>query len=89
MVRLYPSREYFQPMQTNEALGKVIRELRRKKTKLSQEAFADKAKLHRAHMWKIENGEGSIQINTLYQISDALGVRAADILKKVDKLRTK
>jgi len=89
VVRLYLSPKYFQPMQTNEAIGKVIRGIREKKTRLSQEALGDKAKLHRAHIWKIENGKESIQVNTLYQIAAALGVRPGDILNKADRLNRK
>jgi len=76
-------------MITNENVGLVIRELREKKTKLSQEAFADKAKVHRTHMSKIENGQGSIQLNTLCKIADVLGMRAGDILNKADRLHSK
>jgi len=76
-------------MVTNETVGKVIRELREKKTKLGQEAFADKAKVHRTHMSKIESGAGSIQLNTLCKIADALGLRAGDILNKADRLHSR
>ncbi len=76
-------------MLTNELVGKVVRELREKKTKLTQEAFADRARVHRTHMCKIENGQGSIQLNTLCKIADALGIRAGDILNKADRLRPK
>jgi len=76
-------------MITNETVGKAIRELREKKTKLGQEAFADRAKVHRTHMSKIESGTGSIQLNTLCKIADALGIRAGDILNKAERSHSK
>ena len=83
------TREINNRMITNETIGQVIRKLREKKTKLGQEAFADRAKIHRTHMSKIESGTGSIQLNTLCKIADALGIRAGDILNKADRLRSK
>lgn len=72
-------------MPTNEKVGGAIRELREKKTKLTQEAFAARANVHRTHMSKIENGEGSIKLDTLWKIARALKIHASEILKRAEK----
>jgi transcriptional regulator with XRE-family HTH domain len=58
----------------------VILRLRRKWT---QDAFADRCGLHRAHMGEIERGENNVTIQTLKIIADALHVRIKDLVKDV------
>lgn len=54
-----------------------IEELRRKKG-MTQEQLAEKAGLHRAYFWDIENGR-NISVKTAYKIARALGVKVKDI----------
>lgn len=58
-------------------LSKRIEYLR-KKNGLTQEQLADKAGLHRAYFWDIENGR-NISIKTAYKIARALGVKLRDL----------
>jgi len=53
-------------------LGGRIERLRKEKG-LTQEELAEKAGLHRAYFWDIEQGR-NISIKTAYSISRALGV---------------
>ena len=58
-------------------LGKRIEYLRREK-RLTQEQLAEKAGLHRAYFWDIENGR-NISIKTAYNIARALGVKLPEL----------
>lgn len=50
----------------------------RKEQGMSQEELAEKAGLHRAYFWDIENGR-NISIKTAYKISKALGVSLSEL----------
>lgn len=58
-------------------LAKRIEELRKKKG-MTQEVLAEKAGLHRAYFWDIENGR-NISIKTAYKIAHALGVKLSEL----------
>jgi len=47
---------------------------------VSQEAFADLCGLHRTYIGSVERGERNVTLETLQQLSDAMGVSAADLL---------
>lgn len=61
-------------------IGNVVRTLRLKKG-WSQDLFADKSGLNRAHVGEIERGESNVTIQTLKIIADTLDVRIADLVK--------
>jgi XRE family transcriptional regulator, regulator of sulfur utilization len=63
-----------------EKLGTNVRVLRQKKGR-SQDVFADKTGLHRAHVGEIERGESNVTLQTLKIVADALGVRIVDLVK--------
>lgn len=50
----------------------------RKDRGLTQEKLAEKAGLHRAYFWDIEQGR-NISIKTAYNIAHALGVKLKDL----------
>ncbi|MBI4991448.1 helix-turn-helix transcriptional regulator [Candidatus Gottesmanbacteria bacterium] len=60
-----------------QKLGKRIEELRKEKG-LTQEELAEKAGLHRAYYWDIENGR-NISIKTAYNLARALGILLSDL----------
>ena len=76
-------------MDFNKALGRVLIDLRKRKTKLSQESLAHKMGLHRVHLGRLGQGKGTLQVDTLRKIAATLGVRAGDILNKADRLHSK
>lgn len=61
-----------------QKLSQRIEELRRKKG-MTQEELAEKAGLHRAYFWDIENGR-NISIKTAYKIARALEVKLSELL---------
>jgi transcriptional regulator with XRE-family HTH domain len=60
-------------------IGATVRALRLKKG-WSQDVFADRTGLHRAHVGEVERGESNVTIQTLKIIADALGVRIRDLV---------
>lgn len=50
----------------------------RKERGLTQEELAEKAGLHRAYFWDIENGR-NISVKTAFKIARALNVRLKDV----------
>ncbi len=50
----------------------------RKEKGMTQEKLAEKAGLHRAYFWDIENGR-NISIKTAYKIAHALGVKLSEL----------
>lgn len=61
-------------------IGARVRALRRKKG-WSQDLFADKSGLNRAHVGEIERGESNVTIQTLKIIADTLKVRISDLVR--------
>jgi len=61
-------------------IGATIRALRLKR-KWSQDVFADRSGLNRAHVGEIERGESNVTIQTLKIIADTFGVRISDLVK--------
>ena len=60
-----------------QKLSQRIERLRKDKD-LTQEELAEKAGLHRAYFWDIENGR-NISVKTAYKIARALGVKLSDL----------
>lgn len=63
-------------------IGATVRILRLKQ-KWSQDVFADRSGLNRAHVGEIERGESNVTIQTLKIIADTLGVKISDLLKNL------
>jgi transcriptional regulator with XRE-family HTH domain len=61
-------------------IGGRVRALRLKKG-WSQDVFADRSGLNRAHVGEIERGESNVTIQTLKIIADTLGVRIVELVK--------
>lgn len=67
---------------TQVRLGQKIRKLRKEKG-WSQEAFADKCGIQRAHMSLIERGKQNLTLATLESICKILGISMSGILRGV------
>jgi transcriptional regulator with XRE-family HTH domain len=58
--------------------GVRVRQLRTERS-LSQEAFADKAGLHRTYIGSIERGEQNISLENIQKLAATLGVSLAEL----------
>ena len=67
----------------NIITGKVIKTLRQEKG-LSQEVVSGLADIPRSHLAMIESGLVSPKVTTLWQISDALGLRLSELIQMVE-----
>jgi transcriptional regulator with XRE-family HTH domain len=65
-----------------KAVGATIRKLRLKNG-WSQDVFADRSGLNRAHVGEIERGESNVTIQTLKLVADTLGVKIRDLVKNL------
>lgn len=62
-----------QKQQMRERIGMRIAALR-KQQGLTQEQLAERAGLQRTHIWRIETGKYSVNIETLQALAEALGM---------------
>lgn len=62
-------------------IGKSVR-AHREALDISQEAFADKIKMHRAYFGALERGEKNLQLSTLERVCEGLGVEMWEIIKE-------
>lgn len=60
-------------------LGNAIRDLR-VASGVSQEAFADSIRMHRAQYSKIERGERNVTVLTLRRVAKGLGATVSQVL---------
>jgi len=65
-------------------VGKAIKQFRTDKH-LSQEVLSGLANVDRGHLSKIELGIRNPTIVVLYKLSDAMGVKASDILRVAEE----
>jgi transcriptional regulator with XRE-family HTH domain len=70
-------------MNLKQRFGRTVRRLR-EEAGYSQEAFADKAKVHRTYMGTVERGETNLTLANIEKLADALGIRVWQLLKEVE-----
>ena len=63
--------------------GRIIRELRIKQG-LSQEVLSGLAGIARTHLTMIERGDKNANVDTLWRIADALGLRLSELIRMVE-----
>jgi len=66
-------------------VGKVIQECRESKG-VSQEVLSGFADIGRTHLSAIERGERRPTLDTFFKISQALEIRASDLLRVIEDL---
>ncbi len=64
--------------------GAVIRKVRKQKKK-SQDVISGLAGIDRTHLAKIELGQHSASVETLWQIAEALDMRISDLFRLVEE----
>lgn len=65
-------------------MGAVIRKVRKQKKK-SQDVISGLAGIDRTHLAKIELGQHSASVETLWQIAEALDMRISDLFRLVEE----
>lgn len=79
-----PTRSGRGPAGLDEAFGRVLRDLR-KAAGLSQEALWEASDRHRNYVSLLEGGKNSPSLRTLFVLADALGVRASEMVARVEE----
>ena len=69
-----------------KAFGEAVRR-RRQQLGLSQEDFADKAKIHRTYVSSIELGKVQVGIGVAYQLAEALEIPLSRIWRDIERQR--
>ena len=64
-------------------------ELKRARLKagLTQEALAFKANVHRTYVSMLERDKGSPTLETLMNLCSAIGIKASDLVRRLEKAR--
>ena len=72
-------------MQYNHFItGRIIRELREQQG-LTQEVLSGLAVISRSHLAELENGHTNANVETLWKISEALGMKMSDLIRMVEQ----
>jgi len=74
----------FIPTLDSKTVGEVIAFFRKRKG-ISQEVLSGLADIGRTHLSAIERGARKPTLETLYRISNALGVNMSDIVIEIEK----
>lgn len=67
-----------------EIVGSVIQRCREKKG-VSQEVLSSFADIGRTHLSAIERGLRKPTLETFFRISDALGMKASELMREIEK----
>lgn len=72
-------------MQYNHFItGRIIRELREQRG-VTQEVLSGLAAVSRSHLAEIETGHTNANVETLWKISEALGMKMSDLIQMVEQ----
>ncbi len=72
-----------EPILDAELVGKVIQYYREKRG-VSQEVLSSFADIGRTHLSAIERGIRKPTLETFYRISEALGIKASELMKAIE-----
>lgn len=64
--------------------GRIIRELREQRG-LTQEVLSGLAGLSRSHLAEIETGHTNANVETLWRLSEAMGMRMSELIRMVEQ----
>ena len=71
-----------------KVFGNILREYRQSKG-ITQEVLSGLADVDTSCLGKIESGLMNPTLNILYKITDTMGVRLSDILRKAEEIESK
>lgn len=72
-------------MQYNHFItGRIIRKLREQRG-LTQEVLSGLAAVSRSHLAEIETGHTNANVETMWKISEALGMKMSDLIRMVEQ----
>ena len=73
-------------MQYNHLItGRIIRELREQRG-MTQEVLSGLAAISRSHLAEIEIGHTNANVETLWKLTEALGMKMSDLIQMVEKI---
>ena len=67
-----------------ELVGRVLQRCRERKG-LSQEVVSSFAEIGRTHLSAIERGQRKPTLETFFRLSEALGIKASDMMKLIEE----
>ena len=67
-----------------ELVGRVFQRCRERKG-LSQEVVSSFAEIGRTHLSAIERGQRTPTLETFFRLSEALGIKASDMMKLIEE----
>ena len=67
-----------------ELVGRVFQRCRERKG-LSQEVVSSSAEIGRTHLSAIERGQRKPTLETFFRLSEALGIKASDMMKLIEE----
>ena len=70
-------------MRINQKFGQVLKR-HRIAAKLSQEALAAKANVHRVYVGSVERGKSSISLDVADRLAMALGVHLSELIREAE-----
>jgi transcriptional regulator with XRE-family HTH domain len=68
---------------SRESFGHAVR-TQREKLRLSQEAFAERANVHRTYISSIELGKVSVGLDVANSLAVALGMKFSELIRKAE-----
>ena len=68
---------------SRRTFGEAIRTAR-EKLKISQEDFAEKARVHRTYISSVELGKVSVGVEVANSLAHALGLRLSELIKRAE-----
>jgi transcriptional regulator with XRE-family HTH domain len=68
-----------------QAFGLTLRRIRQR-SRLSQQALADKSGYHRTYIGLLEGGQKSPSLRTIFNVASTLHVKPSEIVKEVERL---
>ena len=65
--------------------GRIVRQLRLER-EMTQEVLSGLAGISRTHLSEIENGDDKANVETLWRIAEALGMKLSELIRMVEDM---